>query len=105
MRRFAVFATVLLVVVIAGSQPWKANSSKESWCVCLPSRAGLMLKSFTNRAATSTATITRTASTVQGIVYQHRVAFEDSSLSERASLSAREQRMSSLDTWPIVKIC
>jgi len=65
MRRFAVFAAVLLVVVIAGSQPWKANSSKESWCVCLPSRAGLMLKSFANKAATSTATITKTAAPSQ----------------------------------------
>jgi hypothetical protein len=56
MRRFAIFAAVLLVVVVAGSQPWKANSSKASWCVCLPSRAGLLLKSMTN-----TATNTKTA--------------------------------------------
>lgn len=60
MRRFAIFATVLLAVVIAGSQPWKA-SPKKSWCVCLPSRAGLILKSFTHSASTNTATVTRTA--------------------------------------------
>jgi hypothetical protein len=49
MRRFALFSTALLVLVIIGSLPWKAHgSSVKSMCVCLPSRAALMLKSMTN---------------------------------------------------------
>ena len=57
MRRFAIFATVLVLVVIVGSLPWNGRASaKDSWCVCLPSRAALMVRSLT-----STASITKTA--------------------------------------------
>ncbi|HUN82425.1 MAG TPA: hypothetical protein VMV81_13055 [Phycisphaerae bacterium] len=55
MRRFALFSTALLVLVIIGSVPWKAGglnkSVNKSMCVCLPSRAALMIKSITNVSA------------------------------------------------------
>lgn len=56
MRRFAFFSAALLVLVIIGSLPGKgATGTKvKSACVCLPSRAGLMLKSLTNVAAITT---------------------------------------------------
>ncbi|QNI31246.1 hypothetical protein H7849_19450 [Alloacidobacterium dinghuense] len=58
MRRFAIFAAVLLVIVAIGSlpaQPRSTNSSgKDSFCVCLPSRAGLMLKSMMSRSSATT---------------------------------------------------
>jgi hypothetical protein len=51
MRRFAIFAAVLTVIVIIGSRPahpGTARASGKDFCVCLPSRAGLMLKSMVN---------------------------------------------------------
>ncbi len=58
MRRFALFSTVLLVLVIVGSVPWKAgglnHSVNKSVCVCLPSRAALILKSMTTVSAIRT---------------------------------------------------
>ncbi len=53
MRRFALFSVALLVLVIIGFQPSKgATAAKKSVCVCLPSRAALLLKSMTNVALT-----------------------------------------------------
>lgn len=51
MRRFAIFVTVLLVlVVIAGSQPRAVVSQSESICVCMASKAALMMKSIKTMA-------------------------------------------------------
>jgi hypothetical protein len=53
MRRFAIFATFLVVlVVIADSQPRAAASQSESVCVCMASKAALMMKSIKTMAAT-----------------------------------------------------
>jgi len=56
MRRFALFSAALLVLIIVGSMPGKgATATKvKSACVCLPSRAGVMLKSLTNVAVVAT---------------------------------------------------
>jgi hypothetical protein len=63
MRRFAIFAAVLIVIVAIGSRPGHRSSAyaseKDSICVCLPSRAKLMLKSMLNKP---TATTVQTAS-------------------------------------------
>jgi hypothetical protein len=46
MRRFAIFVTVLLaLVIIAGSQPRAVASKGESVCVCMASKAALIMKS------------------------------------------------------------
>jgi len=65
MRRFAFFSAALLVLVVIGSQPWNGRAlknSSHSMCVCLPSRAGLILRSITGTrvATTSVAAITPT---------------------------------------------
>jgi hypothetical protein len=47
-RRLAIFIAVLLVIVAIGSQPGRGAStskSANSVCVCVPTRAGLLLKS------------------------------------------------------------
>jgi hypothetical protein len=54
MRRFAIFAAVLLVIVAIGSRPVHRVSAKGSFCVCLPSRAGFILKSMANRSSVTT---------------------------------------------------
>ncbi len=48
MRRFALFSAALLILVVIGSQPSKGGRLKESVCVCLPSRAKLILRSMTS---------------------------------------------------------
>lgn len=53
MRRFAIFASVLLVLVIVGSRPRAEGSDKRSICVCMASRAALLMKSITTTANTS----------------------------------------------------
>ena len=55
MRRFALFSAALLILVAIGSQPSKGGGLKKSACVCLPSRAALILRSMTSVSA-----ITRT---------------------------------------------
>ena len=60
MRRFTVFAIVLFAVVLVGSQPWNGSHPKRSMCVCLPSRAALILRSITGTSATSVSAMTRT---------------------------------------------
>jgi len=54
MRRFAIFAAVLIVIVAVGSRPAHRGSAKGSFCVCVPSRVGLMLKSMVNRPTVTT---------------------------------------------------
>jgi len=55
MRRFAIFATVLAILVVIGSQPRSvAAGSKKSFCVCVASRAQLILRSITK---TNTSTV------------------------------------------------
>ena len=66
MRRFAIFAAVLIVIVAVGSRPSHRVSAKGSFCVCVPSRVGLMLKSMVNRPTVTTvhaASIRRVADT------------------------------------------
>ncbi|HTY83071.1 MAG TPA: hypothetical protein VMB19_02585 [Silvibacterium sp.] len=48
MRRFAVFSAALLILVVIGSLPWKSHALNRSMCVCLPTRASLILRSMTN---------------------------------------------------------
>jgi hypothetical protein len=45
MRRFALFVTALIIIVAIGSQPRRGGVQNKSMCVCVPARAGLMLKS------------------------------------------------------------
>jgi hypothetical protein len=45
MNRFALFVAALLIIVAIGSQPRHSSRASTSVCVCLPSRAGLLLKS------------------------------------------------------------
>jgi hypothetical protein len=45
MSRFALFSVALLVVVTVGSQSRYAGSSLKSMCVCVPTRAKLIMKS------------------------------------------------------------
>ena len=74
MRRFAIFVAVLTVIVLIGSRPAHPGthvSGKGSFCVCLPSRAGLMLKSMVNSSSVTTVhaasvrKVAETASTAQ----------------------------------------
>ena len=44
MTRFSLFAVSLIIVVAIGSQLGQSSSLK-SMCVCMPSRAGLIMKS------------------------------------------------------------
>ena len=53
MRRFAIFVTVLLVLVVVGFQPRAAGSQKESVCVCVASKAALIMKSISTMTATA----------------------------------------------------
>jgi len=58
MRRFAIFAAVLIVIVAIGSRPSHGRatyrSGENSFCVCLPSKAGMMLKSMVNKSRVTT---------------------------------------------------
>jgi ABC-type Mn2+/Zn2+ transport system permease subunit len=60
MRRFALFCTALLVLVVIGSLPSKGARQHNSMCVCLPTRAKLLMKSVT-----SLSVISRTPGTVR----------------------------------------
>jgi hypothetical protein len=65
-RRLAIFAAIFLVIVAIGAQPRRVEASSQSICVCLPSRAGLLLKSaIVKTQARSTALLTSTASLIQ----------------------------------------
>ena len=45
MSRFALFTVALFVIVALGSQSRHGGSSLKSMCVCVPTRAKLILKS------------------------------------------------------------
>jgi hypothetical protein len=45
MSRFALFTVALFVLVTIGSQSRRGGSSLKSMCVCVPTRAKLILKS------------------------------------------------------------
>ncbi len=45
MSRFALFTVALFVIVAIGSQSRHGGSSLKSMCVCVPTRAKLILKS------------------------------------------------------------
>ena len=45
MSRLSIFTVSLLIIVAIGSQPRFSASSLQSMCVCVPSRAGLLVKS------------------------------------------------------------
>jgi hypothetical protein len=45
MSRLALFTVSLLVLVAIGSQPRRVEASLKSMCVCVPARAGLIMKS------------------------------------------------------------
>jgi hypothetical protein len=45
MSRFGLFAVALFVIVAIGSQSRHGGSSLKSMCVCVPTRAKMMLKS------------------------------------------------------------
>jgi len=51
MRRFALFVAALIIIVGIGSQPWPMDGAIKSMCVCVPARAGLILRSMTSRSA------------------------------------------------------
>lgn len=55
MRRFTIFATVLLLLVVVGSRPRTVRSQERSLCACMASRAALIMKSITTTPATTTA--------------------------------------------------
>jgi hypothetical protein len=55
MRRFAIFATVLLVLVVVGSRPRAVGSERKSICACMVSKAELLMRSITTTSATTTA--------------------------------------------------
>ena len=55
MRRFAIFATVLFVLVVVGSQPGTASSQSHSFCACMVSKAQLLMKSIRSTPSTTTA--------------------------------------------------
>lgn len=54
MRRFAFFSAALLVLVIIGSVPWKAHGLDKSACVCVPTRAAMILRSMTTLSVVQT---------------------------------------------------
>jgi hypothetical protein len=45
MRRFALFAAALVILVAIGSQPRSGGGARTSMCVCIPSRAAFILRS------------------------------------------------------------
>ncbi len=54
MRRFAIFATVLFLLVVVGSRPRAVSSQTRSLCVCMASKAELLMKSITTTSAKAT---------------------------------------------------
>jgi hypothetical protein len=50
MGRFALFAAALIIIVAIGTQPAAGGASSKSMCVCVPARAGLIMKSAITRA-------------------------------------------------------
>ncbi len=55
MRRFAIFATVLFVLVVIGSRPRAVSAHSRSLCVCMASKAALLMRSISTVSDTTTA--------------------------------------------------
>jgi hypothetical protein len=57
MRRFTIFVTALLVLVVVsvGSRPQAAASQKHSFCACMASRAALLMRSIGGAPGMTTA--------------------------------------------------
>jgi hypothetical protein len=65
-RRLAIFGAIFLIIVAIGAQPRRVEAASQSICVCIPSRAGLLLKSaIVKTKAHSTALLTSTVSLIQ----------------------------------------
>jgi hypothetical protein len=65
--RLAVFTVAVLVLVAIGSQPQRAgasNTSLKSICVCVPARAGLMMKSAIAKTQAQTVKLLASRTTV-----------------------------------------
>jgi hypothetical protein len=45
MSRFALLAVALIIIVAIGSQARHSGGPNKSMCVCIPARAGLIMKS------------------------------------------------------------
>jgi hypothetical protein len=66
MRRFALFASAFIIIVAIGSQTSHGSASIKSMCVCVPARAGLIMKSAIARTqARSTELFTFRAAVTQ----------------------------------------
>jgi hypothetical protein len=66
MRRFALLVAALIILVAIGSQPRRGWGLNKSICVCIPTRAGLILKSAIARTqARSTGLFTLRATVSQ----------------------------------------
>ena len=61
MSRFALFTVALFVLVAFGSQSRHGGSSLKSMCVCVPTRAKLLLKSAIVKAQARSAELVTTA--------------------------------------------
>jgi hypothetical protein len=55
MSRLALFTVALFVLVAIGSQPRYGGSSLKSMCVCVPTRAKLLMKSAIVKAQAQSA--------------------------------------------------
>ena len=68
MNRFALFAACLLIIMEIGFQPVHAGSLSESIkdaCVCVPARAGLIMKSMAKTQAQSAQLLVSRATATQ----------------------------------------
>ncbi len=57
MSRFALFAAALIVIVAIGAQTSRGSASIKSMCVCVPTRARLMMKSAIAKTQTQYAAL------------------------------------------------
>ena len=71
MSRFALFAAALIVIVAIGAQTSQGsaaikhgNASIKSMCVCVPTRAGLMIKSAIAKTQTQYAALSKARAAV-----------------------------------------
>jgi hypothetical protein len=55
MSRLALFTVAFIIIVAIGSQSRHDGGKKNSICVCIPSRAGLLLKSAIVKTQTQSA--------------------------------------------------
>lgn len=66
MSRFVLFVAAFIIIVGIGSQTSRGSASMKSMCVCVPARAGLIVKSAIARTqARSTQSFTAKAAVAQ----------------------------------------